>query len=671
MTVVPTRPGLPYRSVRGALRLSTLDGALASIFGALTGGVFLTGFALRLGANDLVIGLLAALPLLATVAQVSGAYLVERVGRRRAVCVGGASASRSVWVFALALPLLVPAVHGHNLPGTAAAPWLLLAIAALSALLGSLGGVAWLSWMADLVPIGLRGRYFGSRNLVCGITSALATVSGGWLLDRFTSTGRPWGFAALVAVAVVAGWTSVEFLRRVPEPTVPAEPSQGPFLRLVRLPFADPNFRRFVRFSLLWNSTVQFAAPFFTVYMLERLAVTYVEVASLATLSTIAHLVTIRGWGRLADQYGNRPVMLVTGALAAPVPLLWLVVDRGNFAWLAPAIHILGGAAWAGHGLAGSNLLLRLSPRTHNAVYLSTFAALSGVGSAVGPVLAGLLGVWLRSHAIWLGPLLLDHYQLIFACSFVGRVLTLPLLQRVDEPKQASVREVIRVLRTVRGVNTLMGVDTLVQFVMVTIRGRPVWSRPARLSTLPSAAASDYTEPHSEPPGRPDYPAVAAAGEHSAPARKEGVPAHLHGYPAARSARRPEPASGPEAATCSPLPEHPAADTLPRPPRSASGAPARRRGAPLRAARREPRSEPARRPGTPGEDGHPGPTGGREPRLPRAGALSGNRGSAVDTAGAGEDRRSLPPGSSGWTERGGSRADPLQRAPANGDVPQP
>ncbi len=514
----PVYPGLPYRSVRGALRLSTLDGALAAIFGALTGGVFLTGFALRLGANDLVIGLLAALPLLATVAQVSGAYLIERVGRRRAVCVGGAGVSRLLWLLALALPLLVSPAPGQAPPGAAIAPWLLLAIAALSALLGSLGGVAWLSWMADLVPIGLRGRYFGSRNLVCGLTSALATVAGGWLLDRFAPAGRPWGFATLFAIAVLAGWASIQFLRRVPEPPAGVEPSPGPFLRRVRLPFADPNFRRFVRFSLLWNGAVQFAAPFFTVYMLERLAVTYVEVASLATISTVAHLVTIRGWGRLADQYGNRPVMLLTGALAVPVPLLWLAVDRANFAWLAPAIHVLGGAAWAGHSLAGSNLLLRLAPRTHNAVYLSTFTALSGIGSAVGPVLAGLLGVSLRSHAIGVGLFVFDHFQLIFACSFAGRMATLPLLRKVDEPKRASVREVIRVLRTVRGVNTLMGVDTLVQFVMVTIRSRAVRPRPARLSTLPTTPVSDYTGAHPDPLGQP------AGRTRPAGTRSEGPP---------------------------------------------------------------------------------------------------------------------------------------------------
>lgn len=425
---------------------------------------------------------------MAAVSQLFGAYLIERIGRRRAVCLGGAGSSRFLWVAAVALPALGATPWGRDL-----APWVLFAVAALSQTAGSLGGVAWLSWMADLVPIGLRGRYFGSRNLLCGVASAVSTVAGGWLLDRFPGVGPPWGFATLFALAVLAGWGSLHYLRRIPEPPVAAEPAAERFADLVRQPFRDRNFWRLVRFSILWNGSVHFAAPFFTVYMLESLRVSYTQVATLATLSTVAHLVTIRGWGRLADQYGNRPVMLVTGAAAVWVPLLWLGVDRDNFAWLAPAIHVVGGAAWAGHGLAASNLLLKLAPRAHNAVYFSSFATLNGLGSAVGPIAAGLLARWLRPHGLQLGPLALDSFSVIFACSFLGRATTLLLLRKVAEPRQTSARAVIRMLSTVRGLNVLVGFDEVIQFVLVTLRDRSRL-RPARLSSLSGSQVSDYTE---------------------------------------------------------------------------------------------------------------------------------------------------------------------------------
>ena len=44
------------------LKNSMYDGAFANAFAALTGGVFLTGFAIYLGMNEFWIGLLAAMP---------------------------------------------------------------------------------------------------------------------------------------------------------------------------------------------------------------------------------------------------------------------------------------------------------------------------------------------------------------------------------------------------------------------------------------------------------------------------------------------------------------------------------------------------------------------------------------------------------------------------------
>ena len=45
-----------------SLRWANLDAAFATVFGALVGGAFLTGLIDRLGGNDYIINLAAALP---------------------------------------------------------------------------------------------------------------------------------------------------------------------------------------------------------------------------------------------------------------------------------------------------------------------------------------------------------------------------------------------------------------------------------------------------------------------------------------------------------------------------------------------------------------------------------------------------------------------------------
>src|SRR5882672_9442416 len=65
------------------MRLSIWDGAFATVHGSLTAGAFLTGFALWLGANDLALGLLTAIPTFAGLVQIVASYFGQRPGPRR------------------------------------------------------------------------------------------------------------------------------------------------------------------------------------------------------------------------------------------------------------------------------------------------------------------------------------------------------------------------------------------------------------------------------------------------------------------------------------------------------------------------------------------------------------------------------------------------------------
>src|SRR5581483_3993656 len=70
------------------------DAAWASMVGALCGGVILVGLALELGATPWHIGLLAALPFLAQLAQLPAISLIERMRERRKIAVMALGVSR-------------------------------------------------------------------------------------------------------------------------------------------------------------------------------------------------------------------------------------------------------------------------------------------------------------------------------------------------------------------------------------------------------------------------------------------------------------------------------------------------------------------------------------------------------------------------------------------------
>lgn len=435
------------------LRNSVYDGMFAHVFATLTGGAFLTGFALHLGMGEAMIGALAALPFMATLFQIPAAAHLVRHGSRRGLCLRAARMARLAWVPVLLVPLL-PLPH-------AARAAIVLILLTLSYASGSVSFVSWLSWTTDLVPEAIRGRFFGTRNMLCGTAGMAATVLFGHLLDVFRRWGPPGatlGFAVTFAAAVAAGLGSLGFLARISEPRFDSQvsPQTGGMIT----PLQDPNFRRFLLFALAWGFSVNFASPFLNVHLLRNLDYSYGFVATLTALSAASDLVGMRLWGALSDRVRNKAVIRVCGIVAATLPLGWLALSRDSVL-LPLLLYALGGGFWAGINLCTSNLLLRIAPRDMRPLYFSSYSVLAGLGSAAAPLLAGafLKAADTASPDVW--GLEISPIQAIFLASAALRILALVLLRRVTEPEEATLGQLVRVLRSLRGMTTVAGFNYL------------------------------------------------------------------------------------------------------------------------------------------------------------------------------------------------------------------
>src|SRR5580658_7450369 len=87
-------------------RLVLYDALASEAMGTLTTGVFLAGFMVQLGATNLAIGLLAAVPFAVQFLQLPAVVLVERIRARRAISAWSAGIGRSFLLVAAAVPFL-------------------------------------------------------------------------------------------------------------------------------------------------------------------------------------------------------------------------------------------------------------------------------------------------------------------------------------------------------------------------------------------------------------------------------------------------------------------------------------------------------------------------------------------------------------------------------------
>jgi MFS family permease len=426
VSLLTATPHASKDEIRTSLAASTIDGVFAALFSNVTSGVLLTSFLLELGASPAEVGMLAAIPMLANLVQPLGAYFSEQTTSRHYYCLWIYSISRSLWL-GLAIAILV-------VGRTAAAPAGLIAItlgiALLSGLLGALGSAPWLSWMTVIVPRPLRGRYFGLRNSAANLTNLIAVPLMGWVVSRWRG-GSLLGYGFLLILGVAFGLVSLWFQDAMVDVNPQAGFRSAPLALTANLVgdplvippeswnswWQDANFLKFLLYSSLWTFGVSLSAPFFTVYMLQDLALDISHVTIYQSCAAGANLLILIWWGKLSDRIGNQPILMGVGIVFAMWPLCWLVIHHDVLSiWLwLPLLHVIFGAAWAAIDLCSNNLLLEIVPQHNQSTYFGTAAAFAGISGTLGAVLGGcwgqvgyggLLGLFLLSVLLRLGALL-------------------------------------------------------------------------------------------------------------------------------------------------------------------------------------------------------------------------------------------------------------------------
>jgi MFS family permease len=310
--------------------------------------------------------------------------------------------------------------------------------------------------------------------MLCGAAGMVVTVLFGTLLDYFKRHGEkvlPFGFGVTFTVAVLFGLVSLRFLRHISEPKTHFSDIPHSFRTQLWRSLREANFRRFLTFAFVWSFSVYFASPFFTLYFLRDLYFSYGFVATLVIISAFADLVGMRLWGRISDKVKNKAVVQLSTRVAVFLPLTWVHVRPGDIV-MPILLHLIGGGFWAGINLCTNNLLLRISSQRSRSLYLSVYNIAGGIGAAAGPIVAGTILIAIGDLHLHLFSYRVLPLHVIFVTSTILRMLSRLLLSSVREPEEVSAGQLVRILRSVRGLNMANGFNYLLHpFIEIAKKG--------------------------------------------------------------------------------------------------------------------------------------------------------------------------------------------------------
>ncbi|MXZ76325.1 MAG: MFS transporter [Gemmatimonadetes bacterium] len=433
------------QTARG-MRMWNVNGMLESVHSAITTGVYTTGYALHLGASSAMIGFISASISIGQLLQAISPLLIERLQRRKPLCLSANAVSSSLWLPIAFIPFLFFEVYQVLA---------LMGCIALSKAVMSLVSPARQSWLTDLVPDEMRGRFVARQRSLTASAGLITSVCAGFFLSTYAAGEEQGGFTTLFIVAVVFSGFGVWAWSRIPEP----QKTRGehvPSNQLLRLPFRHGPFRRLMFLVSGRLLIAQIAAPFFTVYMLRTLEVSYAQIAIYSAIQTIATIIMNPFWGYLADKYGYKPVMSLTAVGLALFPLGWGFVTLENYWIMVPLVQVWGGSMSAGWGTARFNLIVKTAPAINRSAFLGCYSAVSRGCAACGAVLGGIAAdLCTTIPAVSLFGYTFAGLQYLFLANGALRFAYMGLLARVPSDSQVSSRDVINRVRKGNPIATL------------------------------------------------------------------------------------------------------------------------------------------------------------------------------------------------------------------------
>nr|MBN2276978.1 MFS transporter [candidate division Zixibacteria bacterium] len=474
--------------IEQGLKVVIKDGLANQAMITLSGGVFLVAFALQLGASNLLIGILAAIPALAQLLQIPAIFIVEKVGNRRKVSFHVTLVSR--------LFLLVIALIPFLFSGKIALAVLVLALS-LNTSIGAVSLCSWNSWMRDLIPQDRLGTFFSRRmSLSMGLGVILSLAAAAYI-DYWSSILPDHGiyaYSLLFAMAWIFGLMDTYFITRIPEPKMLTRPNNHKFLSHLLEPLKDLNFKRLMTFLGSWNFAVNLAAPFFTVYMLKRLNLDISYVIGLTVLSQIMNVVFLRIWGRYSDRFSNKSVLGISGPLFMVSILAWTFTTMPSTHFLTipllVVIHIFMGISLAGVTLASANIALKLAPKGEATAYLAASSLVNFLAAGIAPILGGRFADFFSKREFswtmaWnspngnviFQPLNFQSWDFFFFFAFVIGLYSMHRLALVREEGEVTesilIHEIIGMFRRpIRNFSTAGGLRFLMQHPLTAFRHR-------------------------------------------------------------------------------------------------------------------------------------------------------------------------------------------------------
>ena len=359
-----------------------------------------------LGANSVILGVIAAFTPLMTTLQLPAARYLGKYSYRSFALLGWGL--RSVFIATSAcVPLLLFLSKEIRLG-------LLLASLFFFNVLRGISSASFMPWITNFVSPTIRGRFISVDHTFINAGSLIAMLFSALLMKGRVES---WHYSLVLWVSVLGAIISLLYLRIVPDTRHHELSERSSRAVSLREMFSLVPFRNWILLSLLFVTVAGGLGVFPVEYLRVQAHFSPSLIYGLSAFTFLGPMMILQFLGPKVDRRGGIPFMRISIFVFAVVLALWFAMSAGVITpswWLVLILNFSGGAAMAAFNMANGYLWMSVVPEEGKNHYFAMATVVTSFAAGVVPLLWGWLLDALGGLDLVEGPFHLRRHSIYF-----------------------------------------------------------------------------------------------------------------------------------------------------------------------------------------------------------------------------------------------------------------
>lgn len=406
------------------------DNFSANIIESLINGNLFTGFLILLDFNDILIGIITMIRLACNTLQMFSPLILEKKEKRKIFLIISRGIFYILNIIGIGLLAFLPVSGDIKI-------FVLIVLTILAYVVNAVSGPGFAVWQIKSIPLKVRNDYFPLITVFVGTIAFLAAYLASRCIDYFKVLGNELnGFLILRVIAVIVGITDLYFLTKIKE---------YPYERVGKInlkniftePFKEKKYIKIVIISCLWSFAANIPGPYYTIYLLRDLNVSY-SYMSIVNLMYLVSLIFITPfWTRRIKKTSNLKTLrfLVSIFLVHYAGLFFVTKDT---LILYPVFVIMAYACLSGINVVFSGLPYMNAPEKNQTNYIGFYSTMNNAAAFFGVQLGSLFIKFSDNIKITLFSMTFVNKQLLMLLTSLIMLAGLLTANNVMKEKKAK-----------------------------------------------------------------------------------------------------------------------------------------------------------------------------------------------------------------------------------------